>query len=63
MIEAYNAEWASPVVIIPNLDGTQRFCIEDRNLNESTVNDIYLLPRVYACLDSLGGANMPSTLN
>ena len=63
VIEASNAEWASPVVIVPKVDGTPRFCIDYRKLNESTVKDSYPLPRMDDCLDSLGEANVFSTLD
>ena len=63
VIEASNAEWASPVVIVPKVDGTPRFCIDYRKLNESTVKDSYPLPRMDDCLNSLGEANVFSTLD
>lgn len=39
VIEACKAECASPVVIVHKPDGTQRFCIDYININESTVKD------------------------
>lgn len=43
--------------------GPPGFCIDYRKLNESTVKDSYPLPRMDDCLDSLGEANVFSTLD
>ncbi|CAF0938728.1 unnamed protein product [Adineta ricciae] len=36
--------WASPVVLAPKKDGTVRFCIEYRKLNETTIRDHVQFP-------------------
>ena len=56
VIEPANSEWASPVVLAPKPDGTQRFFVYYRKLNAKTVPDSYPLPRADDCLDSLGAA-------
>jgi len=63
VIEPSQSEWASPVVLIPKPDESPRFCIDYRQLNERTVRKLYPLPRMDACLDSLGDAQVCSTLN
>ena len=63
MIETSGAEWAFPVVLVPAPDGTMRFCVDYRRLNEVTVRDIYPLPRMEDCIDFLGDANMFSALD
>jgi len=62
-IEPMSAEWAFAVVLVPKPDGTMRFCVDYRQLNEVTVRDVYPLPRMDDCLDFLGDAKVFSTLD
>jgi len=63
VIEPSQSEWASLVVLIPKPDGSPRFCIYYRHLNERTVRDSYPLPRMDECIDSFGDAWFFSTLD
>ncbi len=63
LIEPTRSEWASNVVLVRKKDGTMRFCIDYRGLNEKTKKDSYPLPRVDECLDALTGASWFSTLD
>ena len=55
--------WASNVVLVKTSDGTLRFCIDYRQLNNLTVKDSYPLPRIDTCFDALGDAKFFSTLD
>jgi len=57
VIEESNSPWASPVVLIPKPDGSIRFCVDFRRLNDVTIADAYPLPRVEALIDKVGKAN------
>ena len=63
VIEPAVSEWAANVVLARKKDGTMRFCIDYRHLNECTKKDSYPLPRVDECLDALSGASWFSTLD
>ena len=63
VIRDATSKWASPAVLIPKSDGSMRFCVDYRRLNELTVRDSYPLPRMEDCLDSLGEAAFCTTLD
>ena len=63
VIKPSNSPWASPVVLVKEKDGSSRFCIDYRKLNEITTRDIYPLPRIEDCLGALGGNAYFSSLD
>ena len=63
LIERSCSEWASNVVIVTKKDGTPRFCVDYRQLNNKTRKDAYPLPLISECLDTLGGASWFSTFD
>jgi hypothetical protein len=56
-------EWSSPVVLAPKRDGGLRFCVDHPKLNNLTERDVYPLPGLDECIDSLGDAVVFSTLD
>ena len=54
--------WVSPVVIGKKKDGTLRFCIDFRKLNDVTIKDAHPLPRIDDT-EALKGAKLFSTLD
>jgi len=63
VIEPTSSEWCFPVVLVPKMDGTLRFCVDHRLLNVVTKKDSYPLPRMDECIDSLVEATIFSTLD
>jgi Reverse transcriptase (RNA-dependent DNA polymerase) len=63
IIEPATSEWASPVVLVPKRDGGMHFCVDYLKLNNLTERDVYLLPTLDECIDSLGDAVVLSTLD
>ena len=62
-IRPSNSSWASAIVLVRKKDGRLRFCIDLRKLNNRMIKDAYSLPRIESILDSLGGAQIFSTLD
>lgn len=63
IIETSNGPWASPVVLVTKKDGSFRFCLDYRKINDVTVKDSQPLPRIDDSLDALSGSKWFSTLD
>ena len=55
VIEPSVSEWASPPVLVRKRDGSVRWCVDYRALNKVTKKDIWPLPIVEECTDTLSG--------
>ena len=57
------SEWSSPPVLVRKKDGGVRWCIDYRQLNDVTKKDVFPLPLIEECIDTLSGTNYFSTLD
>ncbi len=56
VIQPSSSPWASGIVMVQKKDGSKRFCVDYRKLNDLTVKDSYPIPRIDDTLDQLAGA-------
>lgn len=63
IIEASSSAWRANPVLIRKKDGTPRFCVDYRDLNNATKKDVYPLPRMDDTLAALAGAQVFSSLD
>jgi hypothetical protein len=57
-IHPSSSPWGAPVIFVEKKDGTQRMCVDYRALNEVTIKNKYLLPRIEDLFDQLKGAKV-----
>ncbi|KAK5862983.1 hypothetical protein PBY51_000047 [Eleginops maclovinus] len=63
VIEESTSDWCCPVVLVHKPDGSIRFCVDYRRVNEVSKFDAYPMPRVDELLDRLGTARFYTTLD
>jgi hypothetical protein len=61
-VELASSMCANNVVLVPRPDGTLRFCVDYRNLNALITWETYQIPRMNECIESLGDAQIFTTL-
>jgi hypothetical protein len=55
--------WGAPILFVKKKDGSQRMCIDYRELNKLTVKNRYPLPRIDDLFDQLQGASWFSKID
>lgn len=63
VIRPSRSPWSNPVLIVTKKDGTGRFCLDSRKINNLTIRDSYPLPYISRILDKLGGARYISSID
>ena len=63
VIQPSSSPWASPIVLVRKKDGSARFCVDYRKVNEVTNKDAYPLPCIDATLNTLAGSCLFGTLD
>jgi hypothetical protein len=61
-IRPSSSPWGAPVLFVQKKDGSQRMCVDYRSLNDVTVKNKYLLPRIEDLFDRMRGARVFSKI-
>ena len=63
VIQKSSSPWASGIVMVEKKDGSKRFCVDYRRLNDVIIKDAYPLPRIDDSFDQMSGAKWFSCLD
>ena len=59
-IEHSQSSWASPSILVPKPDGSQRYCTDFPKVNSLSKTDSYTIPRMEDCIDKIRQAKFIS---
>jgi hypothetical protein len=62
-IRLSSSPWGASVLFVQKKDGSQRMCVDYRSLNDVTVKNKYLLPRIEDLFDRMRGARVFSKID
>jgi hypothetical protein len=62
-IRPSRSPWASPVLFVEKKDKSKRLCVDYRALNQVTIKNKYLLPRIKVLFEQLRGAQVFSKID
>lgn len=63
VIQPSKSDWCFTPVLVRKKDKSIRWCLDFRPLNKITVKDVYPLPLIEECMDTLSGVKYMSTLD
>lgn len=63
IVTEHTGPWAAPVTMVRKKDGSWRFCVDYRLLNDITIADAHPLPRIDTIIESLHGARLFTVLD
>ena len=63
IIRPSESPWSACPVLVTKQDGSVRWCVDWRRLNEITIKDSFPMPRVDECIDALEGAQWFSCID
>jgi transposase InsO family protein len=63
VVEPSNSAWNNPITMARKADGTLRFCLDSRKLNEVSKHDAYPMPYISNILDQLKNAKYLSSID
>ncbi len=63
IIEESMSPWSSPIVLVRKKNGSVRFCVDFRKLNNITTKDAFPIPRIDDIFDHLSQAEYYSTID
>lgn len=63
IVEPFQSEWSSPILLVPKEDGGVRFCTDFRKLNSISCFDLYPMPHIVELIERLGKAHYITTLD
>ena len=55
VIQPFKSPYSAPIVLQTKKDGSWRFCVDYRKLNDVTVKDAFPVPKIHQTFDALNG--------
>ena len=63
IISPSDSPWSAPITLVPKKDGTRRFCVDYRKLNEKTKRSRFPIPSIQTIFDTVGSGKIFTTLD